>query len=99
MGQSNMSLADRLAICAIAVGAATTLLTVMAGSSVVAQTLTAPNPQPKWSPPSAAAKSPPPNHVKSCAAFGAGFVNIPGTDACVKIGGFVDTDATASPGR
>jgi hypothetical protein len=25
--------------------------------------------------------------VKSCSAYGAGYVNISGTDACVKVGG------------
>jgi Porin subfamily len=28
-------------------------------------------------------------HVKSCSAYGAGYVNIPGTDTCVKVGGSV----------
>jgi hypothetical protein len=28
-------------------------------------------------------------HVNSCSAYGAGYVNIPGTDTCVKVGGSV----------
>jgi hypothetical protein len=33
--------------------------------------------------------------MKSCSTYGAGFVQIPGSDACVKIGGFVAVDGTA----
>jgi hypothetical protein len=28
--------------------------------------------------------------MKSCPQYGAGFVQLPGSDTCVKIGGFVD---------
>lgn len=62
---------------------------VVAASGADAQTLTDPSPKPKWQPPAHAEK----NHraaVKSCAAYGAGFVQVPGTGACVKIGGFVE---------
>ncbi len=76
-----------------AITAVASMLTVVAGSTVSAQTLTNPNPQTKWPPPHAVAKSPPSGRVKSCAAYGAGFVNVAGTDACVKIGGFVSTEA------
>jgi hypothetical protein len=34
----------------------------------------------------------------SCAAFGAGFVKVEGTDTCVKIGGAVSAGASASMG-
>jgi hypothetical protein len=68
---------------------------LMAGQSVAAQTLTAPNPQPKPLPPPAVAKSPSAERMKSCSAFGAGFVQIPGSDACVKVGGFVTMEGTA----
>ena len=63
-------------------------------SSGLAQTLTQPNPaaQAKTSPPTVATKSHPAGHVKTCDAYGAGFRNIPGTDACVKIGGGVTVD-------
>ncbi len=30
-----------------------------------------------------------PKHVGSCAAYGAGFVKVAGTDTCVKVGGSV----------
>jgi Porin subfamily len=58
----------------------------------VAQTLTQPNPQTKTPPPAAATKSRSTGHVKTCDAYGAGFRNIPGTDACLKIGGGVTVD-------
>jgi hypothetical protein len=34
----------------------------------------------------------------SCAAFGAGFVKVDGTDTCVKVGGVVSTGAGAYMG-
>ena len=63
-------------------------------SSGVAQTLTQPNPAPQAEtpPPKDAAKSRHTGHVKTCDAYGAGFRNIPGTDACIKIGGGVTVD-------
>jgi hypothetical protein len=58
-----------------------------------AQTLT--NPDPKQLPPlSAPAKAQARAPTKACSAYGAGFVQLPGTDACVKIGGSVTTDVT-----
>ncbi len=72
-----------------AVVAATALGT--AGAS--AGTLTNPDPEPV--PPSPApAKSQTPEHVKACSAYGAGFVQLPGSDACIKIGGGVTTETT-----
>ena len=74
-----------------------TILVIATAVSVVAaaaQTLTDPNPRPTAPPPAAPAKSQATERAKSCSAFGAGFVQIPGTDACVKIGGFVTTEAT-----
>jgi hypothetical protein len=68
-------------------------------ASASAQTLADPNPPPKWSPPPAAqpgAKAKPAARVKSCSAYGAGFVNLPGTDACVKIGGWVEVEGSTS---
>jgi hypothetical protein len=66
----------------------------IAASSALAQTLTQPNPPARWTPPRRAAKSQPAAHGKSCDAFGAGFVALPGSDACVKIGGWVSVDGT-----
>jgi hypothetical protein len=82
----------------LAVVAATSLPIAASGSGVVAQTLTGPNQRPP-SPPPDVAKSSPAAKVKSCSAFGAGFVNVPGTDACIKIGGSVDAGVSVSPGR
>ncbi len=74
---------------AAAAMAATIMLGIVLASGAIAQTLTDPNPPAKWSPPQAAAKSRPAAHVKSCSAYGAGFINVLGTDTCVKIGGWV----------
>jgi hypothetical protein len=57
-----------------------------------AQTLTQPSPQMRTPPPPVTTKSRPTGHVKTCDAYGAGFRNIPGTDACIKIGGSVTVD-------
>jgi hypothetical protein len=64
------------------------------GSPALAQTLTQPNPAAatKTSPPNGTTKSRHTGHVKTCDAYGAGFRNIPGTDACIKIGGGVTVD-------
>jgi hypothetical protein len=56
------------------------------------QTLTQPNSPTKTPPSAVTAKSRPSGHVKICDAYGAGFRNIPGTDACIKIGGGVTVD-------
>jgi hypothetical protein len=76
----------------IVLATAAALATVV--SSGVAQTLTQPNqtPQAKTSPPTVATKSRQTGQVKTCDAYGAGFRNIPGTDACLKIGGGVTVD-------
>jgi hypothetical protein len=71
--------------------AAIVMLAAMASQGVVAQTLTAP----KSPPPPVTAKSSSAERMKSCSAYGAGFVQIPGSDACVKIGGFVTMEGTA----
>jgi hypothetical protein len=73
------------------------LITLSAASSgVTAQTLVEPNAKPKLSPPSSLTKSQPALRRKSCSAFGAGFAQIPGTDTCVKIGGFVTIEGTVN---
>lgn len=78
---------------AVAVLAATAALAVAISSGGVAQTLTEPNPQTKAPPPTVTTKSRPAGHAKICSAYGAGFVNVPGSDACIKIGGGVTIDA------
>jgi Porin subfamily len=79
---------------AVVVVAATMLV-----SGVIAQTLTEPDSKTKLPPPSVAAKSIPAGRAKSCSTYGAGFVNIPGTDACIKIGGYVTTEGTINRGH
>ena len=59
----------------------------IAASSALAQTLVEPNPPANSSPPPASAAK---THPKSCPQYGAGFVQLPGSDTCVKIGGYVD---------
>jgi hypothetical protein len=84
----------------VAVAAAATVLAVVLDAGVAAQTLTDPNPQTKRSPPPAAnAKPASAARVKTCSAYGPGFVNMPGTDACMKIGGFVRMEGTNAPGN
>jgi hypothetical protein len=43
--------------------------------------------------------STPAGRAKSCSAYGAGFVNVPGTDACIKMGGYVTTEGAINRGR
>jgi hypothetical protein len=66
--------------------AAIAMLAVMAGESVVAQPLTDPRPRPKYP----TAKPLSAERMKPCSAFGAGFVQVPGSDICIKIGGFAE---------
>ena len=44
-------------------------------------------------------KSAPVNYVKICDAYGAGFFYIPGTDTCLKVGGYVRAVWQYTPGR
>jgi hypothetical protein len=78
--------------------AAATLAVLLSGGAG-AQTLVNPNAQPTPSRPPLAAKHRQSESVKLCSAYGAGFVNIPGTDACIKIGASVSVDSTISRGR
>jgi hypothetical protein len=67
----------------------------LAVSNATAQTLTNPN-APQWSPPhQAATHREATRPKKSCKQFGAGFVAVAGTDACVKIGGWVTVEGGA----
>jgi hypothetical protein len=77
----------------------TMTLAVMGGPGVGAQTLIEPNSKPKLPQPSGPAKSESARRTKSCSAFGAGFVQVPGTDTCVKIGGYISTEGTVNSGR
>ena len=66
--------------------AAVAMLAVMAGASAVAQPLTDPHPPLKHP----TAKPSSAERMKPCSAFGAGFVQVPGSDICIKIGGFAE---------
>lgn len=69
---------------------ASIMLAVVFVSAALAQTLTEPNPQTKILSPHA--KSLPTARMKSCSLYGAGLVNVPGTDACIKIGGYMTVE-------
>jgi hypothetical protein len=77
----------------------TITLSEAAASGAIAQTLIEPNSKPKLSQPSGLAKPQPGRRTKSCSTFGAGFVQVPGTDTCVKIGGYVTMEGTVNHGR
>jgi len=68
---------------------------VTAAWGALAQTLAEPNRPTSSSPPPAATSAAKP-HAKPCPQFGAGFIQIPGSDTCIKIGGFVEFEAGAS---
>jgi hypothetical protein len=77
--------------------AATMVLAVTLADAARAQTLVDPSSQTSRPPP--AAKSRPSAKVKSCSEYGAGFVNVPGTDACIKTGGTVTVESGINRGR
>jgi hypothetical protein len=87
----------RSILCTIGLVAATIILTPAIVTTALAQTLTEPNPQTKISSPHA--KSLPTARMKSCSLYDAGFVNVPGTDACIKVGGYVTVEGTAKGAR
>jgi len=44
-------------------------------------------------------KAAPVEYVKICDAYGAGFFFIPGTDTCIRLGGYVRVEASYAPGH
>ncbi|MBO0755728.1 MAG: porin [Bradyrhizobiaceae bacterium] len=66
---------------------------VVATGALHAQTLTNPNPQTRAPATTAPLENKQP---KSCPAYGPGFVQIPGTNTCVKIGGSVQVQGTSN---
>ncbi len=38
-------------------------------------------------------------YVKGCSLYGAGFYYIPGTDTCIKLGGYLRAETNLLPGR
>jgi Porin subfamily len=77
----------------------TVTLVVTGVTGIGAQTIIEPNPKPKLSQPTGSTTPKPGLRTKSCSAFGAGFVQLPGTDTCVKIGGYVTIEGTSNHGR
>jgi hypothetical protein len=77
----------------VAVAAAAAILAIAISSGALAQTLADPNPQTKAPAPTVTTKSRPAAHVKDCSVYGAGFMAMPGSDMCIKIGGSVTVEA------
>ena len=73
---------------ALLVFAATAGVMVAMTALVNAQTLTDPNPKART--PTTSSRQPSKQAMKSCPAYGPGFVQLPNSDVCVKVGGFVD---------
>jgi hypothetical protein len=69
---------------------AATAATMAMMAVVTAQTLT--NPNPKTHAPAALSQQGK-QHIKPCPAYGAGFMQVPGSDLCIKIGGYVQYEA------
>ena len=84
----------------VAIMVAATIIAAAATSGVVAQTPPSPTGTPKAPPRSFATpdvtKTAPVKQTRSCSSYGEGFVNVPGTDTCIKAGGYMRTDAGAS---
>jgi len=97
--QRRIDMRWRLTLRGAAAMAAAAMFAVTIGDRAAGQTLIDPSSRSVPSRPPLAAKPHTSAHVKSCSAYGAGFVNIPGTDACIKIGGSVTVESTVSRGR
>lgn len=89
-GTARLSALGLLRAAAVATA---TVLIYFSASDAFAQTLSEAKAS-EWSlpPPSATARSPSTGHLRSCSGYGAGFAAIPGTDACVKVGGFTSVE-------
>jgi Porin subfamily len=96
----------RMLVHTVAIIAIATVLAAVAASGAVAQTPPSPTTAaPKALPrsfqfpavaPETAPKTAPFKSTKSCSVYGDGFVNVPGTDTCVKTGGYMRSDAAAN---
>jgi hypothetical protein len=73
------------------VTAAAMLVVAVAAPEAVAQTASTPSPriQPDSFATPSTAKTVPAKPMKSCSVYGDGFVQVPGTDTCVKMNGYV----------
>ena len=89
---------DRRPACAIRrialIVAAAAVMIALHLSGAAAQTLADPYPKPSAPPSAATTKSRPTAHVKNCGIYGPGFMAMPGTDTCIKIGGGVTVEGT-----
>jgi hypothetical protein len=86
----------QLLLRCIALTAAVTVAATIIAPCAMGQTLAQPNPPPnKPSPPPSKKFRAGTRHEESCSAFGTGFVKVPGTDACVRIGGWVTIEGTS----
>jgi hypothetical protein len=65
-------------------------------AQTMAPTMTAPKAQSKSAP---AAKTAPVRRANPCIIYGEGFAMLPGTDTCVKVGGYVRSDTAVTVGR
>jgi hypothetical protein len=77
----------------IAVG---TILAAPAAAQTSSSTTGKPKSQPDLFQTPSAAKTAPVKRMKSCSSYGDGFVYVPGTDTCVKAGGYLSIDAGGS---
>jgi hypothetical protein len=66
----------------------------MIAGGVAAQTLTTAKPKNDLRPAPGTTESHAGERSNACSSFGAGFVQVPGTDACVKVGGSVTVEGT-----
>jgi hypothetical protein len=84
-----MGWTSRSSRCRRHLQAATVVLAAASAAiTAEAQTLTGPNPKPR-APATSSQQSKP---VKPCPAYGPGFVQVAGTDLCIKVGGSVQMD-------
>jgi hypothetical protein len=100
----------RMLFHTVAIIVIATVLAAVAASGAIAQTPPSPTTAaPKALPrsfqfpavapetaPKTAPKTAPFKSTKSCSVYGDGFVNVPGTDTCVKTGGYMRSDAAAN---
>jgi hypothetical protein len=98
MADRSASAPVRIILRVVAIVATAAGLPALIASVGLAQTPASPKTeskaQPKWSVP--AAKTAPVKRATSCSAYGEGFVNVPGTDTCIKLGGYVRSEAGVS---
>ena len=87
--------------CALVIAIAAAITAAFGAPRAVAQTLVSPNESQKLRPSQSAAdpKAAAVKRAKSCAMYGEGFVYIPATDSCVKVGGYLQSDYMIQRGR